>query len=323
MGPKNLTLIGVDGGASKVSGWIVNYSIKDNSYSLSKYHAELPYSAIKDHSDNFQPVSIPDQLSQREQNKISITDAEIKQGNTFIEATAMVIQSLASMAGRNPVLIGIGMPGLKTTDRRGIDVIANGPRMVHYCDKLEKSLNLKDVTLITPVYHIGSDADYCGIGELYAKEGSFRDVDNAYYLGGGTGAADAMILKGKLIPFDSTKKWMAKTWEMKNDLDLSFERYASASGLQYIYSTFANKSVDSLSLERIFPPQIAEKAISGEKAALKTFEDAARYLAILIYERICTLFCGSKNEIKFIHTNRNGFHIHSDVYIYRNFTNHR
>ena len=51
MEPKNLTLIGVDGGASKVSGWIVNYSVKDDSYSLSKYHAELPYSSIMGHAD--------------------------------------------------------------------------------------------------------------------------------------------------------------------------------------------------------------------------------------------------------------------------------
>lgn len=310
----HLTLIGIDGGATKVSGWIVNYSAEDNTYSLSEHHAELPYSSIDGHLSNFRPVSIPDQLAQRDQEEISTTDDEATQGNCYIEATSMVIQSLASLASNNPVLIGIGMPGLKTADRRGINVIANGPRMIDYCKIMEKKLNSKDVSMIAPVNRIGSDADYCGIGELYAEEGSFRNVNNAYYLGGGTGAADAMILKGELVPFDTTKIWMAKTWEMKNDLDLSFERYASASGLQFIYSKFADKSVESLTRAQIFSPQIADKASSGETAAIKTFEEVAKYLAILVFERISTLFCGSENKLKFINPNHE---LLDDLHTYR------
>jgi predicted NBD/HSP70 family sugar kinase len=176
--------------------------------------------------------------------------------------------------------------------------------MPGYCEEIEQTIRHEGIELLSPIAHLGSDADYCGIGELYADQGSFRRVSNAYYLGGGTGAADAMLLKGQLIPFDEIKSWIAKTWEIKNDKDLSFERYASASGLQFIYSRYSGQSVEELNANKIYPPQIARAALEGEKAAKDTFADAARYLALLIFERISTLFCGSKQTFDFINPNR-------------------
>jgi predicted NBD/HSP70 family sugar kinase len=176
--------------------------------------------------------------------------------------------------------------------------------MPDYCSAVEMKLHSSNVKLLAPIARLGSDADYCGVGEFYAAEGSFRNIKNAYYLGGGTGAADALLLNGDLVPFDQIKSWMAKTWEMKNDLDLSFERYASASGLQYIYSLHSGKSVDSLNKSKIYPPQIASLADKGNQAAIKTFNEVASYLALLIFERISTLFCGSVGLLKFINQNR-------------------
>ena len=96
--------------------------------------------------------------------------------------------------------------------------------------------------------------DYCGIGELYASDGSFQNTRNAYYLGGGTGAADALLLRGKLVPFDRIKPWMAKTWELKNHQELSLERFASASGFQFLYSVHSNIPIERLNADNIFPP---------------------------------------------------------------------
>ena len=299
------TLIGIDGGATKVSGWIVEELKDEQSYSLSDHNVELPYASIDGHISDFVPVEIQEQLPQRESGNIDITDTEIVQGQTYIEATARVIKDLYAHGGERPLLIGIGMPGLKTADQRGINAIANGPRMPEYCRSLENKLKADGISLLSPVARLGSDADYCGIGEYYAAEGSFRNVSNAYYLGGGTGAADAIILKGELIPFDQIKYWMAKTWEMKNDLDLSLERYASASGLQYIYSLHSGKSIESLNKSKIYPPQIATFAAEGEEAAIKTYREAATYLAMLIFERISTLFCGSIGLLNLVNPNRN------------------
>jgi predicted NBD/HSP70 family sugar kinase len=298
------TLIGIDGGATKVSGWIINYLPKINLYNLSAHHCELPYASIEGHIKNFTPVDINTQISQRANENVCVSIEESIQGKTYIESTARVIRELFDLGGKKPVLIGIGMPGLKNSDQRGIDAIANGPRMPTYCSNLEETLQSINVKLLAPISRLGSDADYCGVGEFYAADGSFRDVRNAYYLGGGTGAADALLLKNRLIPFDQIKSWMAKTWEMKNELDLSLERYASASGLQYIYSRHSGISVASLNESQTYPPQIAQLAKDGDQTAIKTYQEAATYLSMLIFDRISTLNCGSMGILKFINPNR-------------------
>jgi hypothetical protein len=200
--------------------------------------------------------------------------------------------------------VGIGMPGLKTEDRRGICVLANGPRIINYATRIEQRLQAKNIRFAAPIAHVGSDADYCGIGETYARDGSFRDISNAYYLGGGTGTADALRLKGRLVPFDQTKHWLAKTWELKNDLGISLERYASASGMQFIYSDKCGIAVEQLNKQKIFPPQIANRALQGEQAAIDTLKEASKYLALLLFERISTLYCGTQNFFEFVNPKR-------------------
>jgi predicted NBD/HSP70 family sugar kinase len=309
------TLIGIDGGATKVSGWVIDYLSDKSTYKLSDCHYDLPYASNKNHISNFTPVDIQTQLSQRENGDICLTDEESVQGEIYVEVSAQVIEKVYNLCEGQPLLIGIGMPGLKTTDQRGINAIANGPRMPEYCKSLENKLKSKNIRLLARISRLGSDADYCGVGEFYATDGSFRQVKNAYYLGGGTGAADALLLNGNLIPFDQIKSWMAKTWEMKNDLDLSFERYASASGLQYIFSRHSGKSVESLNNSSIYPPQIAELAIEGDQGATRAFKEVAEYLAILIFERITTLSCGSAGKLQFINANRDSLnpdHIYRD-----------
>ena len=301
---KNVTLIGIDGGATKVSGWVVAYNSEDETFALTDDHAELSYSILDTFQPDFVPVSLNIQLAEFQANKSKPTDQEIRQGEAYVEACARVVISLAQTTGNHPVLIGLGMPGLKTENKRGIAMVANGPRIMNYATELENKLIKAGIELVTPVAHIGSDADYCGIGEKYARDGSFRNVKNAYYLGGGTGAADALLLKGELVPFDQTKSWLAKTWEMKNDLGLSLERYASASGLQHIYSLKSGIEVRQLNEDKIYPPIIANKALEGDKAAIGTFSDSAKYLALLFYERIVSLYCGSRDIFEFVNPTR-------------------
>ena len=90
---------------------------------------------------------------------------------------------------------------------------------------------------------------------------------------------------------------------MKNDLGISFERYASASGLQSIYAGYSNKSLELLNKSYTHPPQIATLALKGDEAAIKSYQEAAVYLSQLIFERISTLYCGSLGLLKFIDPN--------------------
>ncbi len=299
-----LLTIGVDGGATKVSAWQVRFKSEDSSFFLGKSNCETRYSNIPGFIPDFKPVDIGRQLKEFQQDDVQPTDAETQQASCYIEACAQAIEAIAEETKCKRVLIGLGMPGLKTADKRGIAVVANGPRMVNYCNQLERRLDSAGIKLEAPIHHLGSDADYCGIGENYAADGLFSDVENGYYLGGGTGVADAMKLDGELVPFDLMKSWNPKTWELQGDNGLSLERFISAGGIQSLYAKLADRSVSELNSEQIFPPQIAEKAVAGDKSAQETYQLVARNLAALLHARIVTLYRGWNDAFPFMNSAR-------------------
>jgi len=300
---KNILLIGIDGGATKVSGWIINYQEQTKLFHISDINLQKKYSDYPDHNPGFTPVDIKTQLVEMNK-KIHLTNEEKKQGDVYMNATADVIIGLLKKFPEKKAFIGIGMPGLKTADKRGISAIANGPRMPGFSEYIESIIREENLPLGAPIAHLGSDADYCGLGEEYSADGLFRDVQNAYYLGGGTGVADALKLEGELIPFDQTKNWIAKAWEMQCDTGISFERYASAAGIQFIYSRYGNISVEELNNNHIYPPQILGKALSGDKAAVDTINDVSINIATLIYERITTIYSGWTGLFSFVNPAR-------------------
>jgi hypothetical protein len=291
-------IIGLDGGATKVSGWHVLET--KNGFSLGSANSIKTYSDYQTYDSEFTPVDIQTQLNEIK-STISLTDAEKQHGQAFIEA---FVDTISELNTGTPMLIGIGMPGLKTDDKRGIAAMANGPRMPTFCNDLEQALSEIGIKLLSLIYRLGSDADYCGFGEEYSNDGLFKSVSNSYYLGGGTGAADALKLNGKLLPFDETKSWLLKSWEMKNMHGVALERYASASGIQSIYSQYSGQSITSLITNSIYPNIILERAIQKEEAALNTFSDVSLNLAELLFERIETIYSGWKEPFGLINPNR-------------------
>ena len=300
---EDFLLIGIDGGATKVSGWSLNVE-GENKFSLGEYNAILSYRDQDGYIEDFESVDIQKQLDEFQTDDIHPTDEEKQHGHTYIQAAAKVVKKLVEMSGINKVLIGEGMPGLKTRDGRGISVMANGPRNIHYCDEMEQILKEAGIKLIEPIAKLGSDAFYCGIGEEYATDGQFRQVENSYYLGGGTGTADALKLKGELVSLDDIKDWFVKTWELKDEDGLSLEKCASAQGIQSIYADYSGQTVQELNANEIYPLQIREKALQDNGAAAKTFETVTKDLAKLIYERISTLYSGWQGLFSFVNENK-------------------
>ena len=296
-------LIGIDGGATKVSGWSIVVE-DENTFSFGELHAEKLYNEIDGYIESFKSIDITEQLAQFKNNNIKLTEEEIQHGKTYIEAAAQVIEQIVAKSSVKKALIGIGMPGLKTSDLRGIAVMANGPRMIDFCRDLENRLAGSEIQFVSPIVGLGSDAFYCGMGEEYAREGRFRYVENSYYIGGGTGVADALKLDGSLVKLDDIKSWFAKTWEMKSGEDNSLEKYASAKGIQSIYSDLSGISLNDLNSNGIYLPQIREKAIQGNKAALETYNKMTYYIALLLYERISTLNAGWQNLFSFVNPNK-------------------
>lgn len=297
-------IIGVDGGATKVSAWDVHYNNTSKSFTLGEINHEVQYNSIPGYVSDFKPIDIPVQLAEREKSPIPVTTEEQQQEATYVEACAVAIEKITMETGVKSVLIGLGMPGLKTEDKRGIAVVANGPRMLNYSSLLEERLKAAGISLAGPIRQLGSDADYCGIGENATAEGAFKTSKNAYYLGGGTGVADALKLNDKVIAMDAVKEWMAKTWEMQNGDAISLERYCSAGGIQSLYATAINSTVEALNEQAIYPPQIAERALAGEAEAIKTMEKLSDTLAKLLYSRINTLFAGWQEEFAFMNPNK-------------------
>lgn len=300
---KNVILLGIDGGATKLSGWTVEFNQNTGLFRLGNLNIQKKYSDYQGYNENFKPVDIKTQLEEMNDH-IFIADEEKVQADIYMKAAADVAIELLQIYEDKKALIGIGMPGLKTKDLRGISAIANGPRMPAYCNLLEEKIHEQSLELLAPIAHLGSDADYCGLGEEYSENGLFRNIDHAYYLGGGTGVADALKLNGKLVRFDHAKQWIAKAWEMKCEKGNSLEQYASASGIQKFYSHYSKISVQDLNKNQIFPIQILEKALQNEKAAYDTITEVGKHLAKLLFERITTIYSGWSEIFSFLNPNK-------------------
>ena len=212
MNPSKTRLLGLDGGASKVRGWEIKPTSKG--FDLEGTPIENKYQDHPKYLKDFSPVNLNQQLSEKAYGKIDPQKNEIEYGQVITETiTKTILDLVAQRTGK--WVIGIGFPGLKTRDKRGISAMANGPRMPNLVSNIENILDHEKIDLIDRIHQLGSDADFCGLGENEGKGGHFKNIDNAYYIGGGTGVADALKLHGQLVPFDQTQDWLGKSWEME------------------------------------------------------------------------------------------------------------
>ena len=187
-GSDQTILLGVDGGATKVR---VHHVLPPDEgvsahYQLSEACAERVYPDAPDCS----PVEVPRQLDECAAGQFQLSAAEVRRGEaivaTIVDCIVGVVRQLpgggvaaASRShvspdgkptqsgghGKPRLRIGIGMPGLMTANGRGIAVLNNGPRMPDLADKLEESLRGAGLEPAVPIARIGSDGDYCGLGE--------------------------------------------------------------------------------------------------------------------------------------------------------------
>ena len=288
-----IILIGIDGGASKVLAHKVDILTNPMRFVALKPFIEVAYHSSEFYSPKFKPIVLERQLKEHRQGDVQQTKSEAAQELALIESFTKAIKTILTDEINKDVIIGLGLPGLKTPDRRGISAMANGPRMPQFLDHLEASLKAAGFLTLNSVHAIGSDADYCGLGEQWGDEGGMRGVSSAYYIGVGTGIADAMLLKDENVPFDACKPWIAKTWEMMANPEESYENLLSAKGIQQRYAHQIGKTRQELDAEEIYPWQIYERALGGEEAALDVASKTAIALADLLYHRIRTLAVGA------------------------------
>jgi hypothetical protein len=283
--PDNILLVGIDGGATEVKAHQVDWS-SGAADSLGQFRLGLAAASRKyNRVPDFTPVAVAQQLAQRDAERIELTDGERLQGDEWIDAAVAAVTEVCELSGERRILIGMGMPGLKTTDGRGISVVNNGPRIPNFLQQFEQRLAAQAIEMAAPIAALGSDADYCGLGEMHAESGLLRDVRNAYYAGAGTGVADAMKLADQLVPFDAAKWWIQKAWQFPSAIGSTFEKLISANSLNALYHHLAPSRTDA------FPES---DAIAGHAIAQATMQTAAMVLAELLYERLWTIAHGRK-----------------------------
>ena len=236
-----MQMIGIDGGATKVAGaQVVN--IDKRTFDLVQPVKEIKYKTHESYVHNFKPLALNEQIKSKKR-----TELECRQAEVYIEC---IIKVLDNLIDDENVQISIAMPGIKTLNKRGIELMANGPRIPNLCDEIEKRLTLKNKIL-----QIENDSDMCAWGEEFGKNGAFRNIENAYYIGGGTGTADGLKLEGKLISFDDASEWIAKAWELMTDDKTSLELFSSMSGIKKLRQLKSDKEIGlilgQLIIERI------------------------------------------------------------------------
>jgi len=292
-----IVLIGVDGGASKVLVHKVDILTNPMRFVALKPYIEVAYSSSEAYNPKFKPIVLSRQLKEHKSGKVEQTKTEADQEVAILESFVKAIKTILGPTVTQDVVVGVGLPGLKTPDGRGISAMANGPRMPDFLSKLEDALKDAGYTTLHAIERIGSDADYCGLGEQWGDDGGMRGVESAYYFGVGTGIADAMLLRGENVPFDACKPWIAKTWEMMANKKRSYENMLSAKGIQGRYGRAINKTVEELDAAEIFPWQIYERALEGEPEALKIVNETAQALSELLFHRIVTLAQGAPETL--------------------------
>jgi hypothetical protein len=177
------------------------------------------------------------------------------------------------------VHVGVCWPGLKTADGRGILVAKNGPRCVDLLAELEAALVAEGVALAAPLPALMSDGLACGLGERLAAAGALRDVQQAWYFGGGTGLAEAVLVDGQVLTVDQLGPGWKRGWELRSrTFQETFEELVSARGMDARWRALS-KVMDGAS-------HVDDAAHRGESSALAVMRQAATAFAELMVERL-------------------------------------
>jgi hypothetical protein len=199
-------LVGVDGGATGVRAHSVAVSA-EGTFALAGASCEEDYEV----TPGFEPLPLEEQAAQLAAPRPG--ELEREQAERWVAAVAGCIAAVARGLDEPP-LVGIGMPGLKTVDGRGLAVVRNGPRIPDFLDRLEVQLAALGATSRAAGCLFG-DGQCCGLGEEHARAGLLGGVRDGYYVASGTGVAEALKLDGALVSLDDAGAWFPKAWQLE------------------------------------------------------------------------------------------------------------
>jgi hypothetical protein len=285
--PEQEVLIGVDGGASEVKAHEVVALPRGEGPTLGLGAAS--FCSLYARARGFRPLPVASQLLAHERGKIVLRGMEGAQGRLWLETGARAILAVAAQASRTRARLGVCMPGLKTADGRGIAVMRNGPRIPDYLDRLEAMLAAGGLVLTRPVARLSSDGEASAHGEEMDEHGLLRGIACAYYVGGGTGLAEALKIGGAILGFDALRGSMRKAWQMESSGGRNLEDLLSPRGMNAAWAALSGRRLP------LAPEDLPERrALRGDDRAASVLREAAEALAELAVDRMLVLRRGSR-----------------------------
>lgn len=181
-------------------------------------------------------------------------------GGDAVELLAAVVAEAAGDA--RDLTLGVCMPGLRTADQRGIERANHGVVVADLLDRVEERLAAQGLRP-RPGARLVGDGVAGAAGELHGAGGHLRGLDSGYYVGVGTGVAEALVVDGRVHGLDELG--VPRAWE------LGLEDTISVSGINARAGTEdpEGRATGSLSL-----------------AAVGAFTGALRTLAELVARRV-------------------------------------
>ena len=250
---KDNLYIGIDCGATKIMVQSARFDKTSQKIIPGNINEEFLYSEHPKWNSEFIPVSLYVQKIEYQKKKIELTKDEIKQGNVICD----IISDILSKFSEDK--IGLCFPGIK--NKNGIVIMANGPRIPNFINKID---NINDLL---------NDSDCCVIGEWKSTIGKMQDVINGIYIGGGTGIADGIICDNRLINFKNSKI-LKSAWQLMTSNNESVESFLSPSGILKRYNQKYSSNIETLS-----------ELINVHKLN-SILEDASNAFSMLIKNRI-------------------------------------
>ena len=112
-------------------------------------------------------------------------------------------------------------------------VMANGPRIPDF---------KKRIRGIDTIYN---DSDCCVLGEWRSTIGKLQDTENFVYIGGGTGIADGIVIKGRMIDFNLDHN-VKRSWELTTQSGETVESCLSPAGMIGMYNRSTNSNISTM-----------------------------------------------------------------------------
>ena len=249
----DLFFAGIDCGATKIMVQSATLDKRSNRMIPDHLQKEYFYSDHEMWNDAFNPKPVFEQKIEYLDDNICLTDLEVDQGNIIIETINRAISDI------NGHRIGICFPGIKNND--GIVVMANGPRIPDFKNRVRG---------IDTIYN---DSDCCVLGEWRSTIGKLQDTENFVYIGGGTGIADGIVIKGRMIDFNLDHN-VKRSWELTTQSGETVESCLSPAGMIGMYNRSTNSNISTM-LE-----------LSQQKDFINVIDKAKDAFEILIDSRV-------------------------------------